>query len=768
MKGLLLASTAVIAVTNASAAIAQQASNARPDAAQTEQSTEGQSTSDPSARVDGEIVVTATRRAERLQDVPISITAFSQDELNQKGIVGYETLARETPGVVLNKQSANFANFSSRGIANNTYGANLQSTVAVYIDELPITTIGNATTLDPALFDVDRVEILRGPQGTLFGSGSLSGAIRILNKNPDLKDFHASGLVDIGLTGSDSVRQRYNAMINVPLVDDKLGVRAVGFYRHEDGWLDNVGTGVHNSNTLVDWGGRVIALAKPTDRLRVRLLASYEDSSPKDASMFSPSLGRNKRISDRPDLYTAQVTNLNATIDYDFGFATLTSSSTYSSGKYKFYVDLGGTFAGTVPFALDVDGTSKAFVEEARLVSAGGGDFEYVLGGFYLSRQSSNNFGYRSSPAFLAARGITGLPDEYFQRFTSLGDTHELAGFGELTYHVSRKVWLTGGLRYGGFDAQGTTLAGGYSSNYFVAAFSPAPFGPLTVTPVAAGTGAKSTAKKPSYKVSLSWKPSQQLTTYASVSTGFRTPVINAQAGSVSLINPADLVIPAGATSDNLTNYEVGAKGRWLNGALSANVALFWIDWTNIQIQANRVSDSVQFATNVGGARSRGLEFEITAQPTSGLSIGVNGAWIDAKVTKLSASEAAISGAVLGARLASPRFQGAANIRYNFPISGETRGFASIDAQHIGSYPNMFPRVPGNPAAPVATYGITDTYNNVNLSAGITTGKLTVTAYLENAFDDHSITYIHPEAFVASRYGTLRPRTVGVRAGYNF
>ncbi|MBL8643725.1 MAG: Plug domain-containing protein, partial [Rhodospirillaceae bacterium] len=140
-----------------------------------------------------EVIVTATRRTERLQDVPLSVSAFSQEQLTAKGIVGYEGIAFETPGVVLNRPTANFNNFTARGIATNGYNANLQSTVAIYIDELPISANGNSTILNPALFDVERIEFLRGPQGTLFGSGSLAGAMRILNKNPDLtRSDHAA------------------------------------------------------------------------------------------------------------------------------------------------------------------------------------------------------------------------------------------------------------------------------------------------------------------------------------------------------------------------------------------------------------------------------------------------------------------------------------------------------------------------------------------------------------------------------------------------
>ena len=299
MKVVLLASACAAAVMSTSVAAYAQIASAPAGG----QGNERASAATPKAADTtqlNEVIVTATRRNEKLQDVPLSVTAFSQKDLTAKGIVGFEGLARETPGVVLNKPSANFNNFTARGIATNGYGANLQSTVAVYVDELPISTIGNTTVLDPNLYDLERVEFLRGPQGTLFGSGSLSGALRILTKSPDLHGFDASAMVDAGLTKSDSVRQRYDGMVNLPIIKDELALRVVGFYRHEDGYLDNVGTGVHNSNTLVDWGGRATLLWKPNDRLSVKLLASYEDSNPKDSSLVSPSLGRDKRISDRP------------------------------------------------------------------------------------------------------------------------------------------------------------------------------------------------------------------------------------------------------------------------------------------------------------------------------------------------------------------------------------------------------------------------------------------------------------------------------------
>lgn len=765
MKVMLLASACAIALFSNAPAMAQDAA---PSAAAETADTADQS----------EIVVTATRREERIRDVPISITAFQQEELTEKGIVGYEGIARETPGVVLNRPTQNFNNFTARGIATNGYNANLQSSVAVYIDELPVSTIGNTTVVDPNLFDMERVEFLRGPQGTLFGSGSLSGALRILNKNPDLDEFDVSALVDFGLTGSDSLRQRYNVMLNAPIVTDKLGVRAVGFYRHEEGYLDNVGTGKHNSNTLVDWGGRAIALWRPTDRLSIRLLGSFEDSDPKDSSLTSPSLGREKRISDQPDRFTGKQTIINGTLEYEFDFARLTSSTTYSDFDQRFYVDLAGTFpaqpafpGAPIAFGLDADAFDKVYVQETRLVSSLNGPIQFVVGGFYLKRRRDVDYYYRSSLEFLQERGLTGLPDQYYQKQFTHQISKEIAGFGELTYRFSDRFWLTGGMRYGSTSAQGFTEAGGYLAtafgfNYFTYALLNIPVNFNTFTPYAATEGVKAKASKPSWKASATFKPNDDWTTYATFATGFRAPIVNAFAGRASLVDPTDIIIPFGATSDKLKSYEIGAKGRLLDGKLTVNAAAYWIDWSNIQAQANRVSDSVQFATNIGAARSRGVELEVGIIPAPDAFIGLNAAYNDSKITKLSPTEAAISGAVLGHRLSAPRLQGSIYGSYGIELGNDTKGTFAVNLQYVGPYNSSFPNTPGKPTLPLSTFGRTDGYVNTNVSFTAKRRELSAQLYVENLFDDHSVVYIHPEAFLASRFGTLRPRTVGIRIGY--
>lgn len=752
MRAKLLATACAVAVLAPTVALAQEQTRER---------------NDQPTQVE-EVIVTATRRAERVQDVPLSVTTLTQGELNERGIVNYDGLAMATPGVVLNRASANFNNFTARGIATNGYGANLQSTVAIYVDELPISSNGNSTILDPALYDVERIEFLRGPQGTLFGSGSLAGALRILTHDPDPTGFDASAFVDFGVMNEGGLRQRYNAMVNVPLIEDQLALRVVGFSRNEEGWIDNVGTGIEDANTLVQYGGRAIVQWEPNDRFVARGMYSREISNPHDASLTNPTLGTFVRRTDRPDLFQSDMANHNLTLEYQFDGARLTSSTTYSDYTGLFYVDLAGTFAQAFPFALDADAWDETFVQETRLVSDPGGRVDWSIGTFYFKKRRDVDYNYRSSEAFLTARNLTGLPDEYYQRFGSHFISHEIAAFGQMTYRFTPDLWVTGGIRYGLTDAQGFTEAGGYNSNYLTLALFGFSNVPVTITPIPAAEGVKAEEEGASYRLSLSWRPTPSVTTYAAVSTGFRPPIVNARAGAVSTIDPTDIVIPYGATSDELINYEVGVKGRWFDGRVYADAAVYWIDWNDIQVQANRVSDSVQFATNIGGATSKGVEVAVTAVPADGWTVAVTGSWNHAEVDDLTAQEAAISGAVLGSRLAGPEFSGSLRVNYEWQPAAGVIGNASLAISHVGSFPNAFPNTPGRPLIPLATYDDTDEYTFVNGAVAFAFDQFTVGAYVENLFDDDSVNYVHPEAFIDGRYGRVKPRTVGIRIGYEY
>ena len=209
-------------------------------------------------------------------------------------------------------------------------------------------------------------------------------------------------------------------------------------------------------------------------------------------------------------------------------------------------------------------------------------------------------------------------------------------------------------------------------------------------------------------------------------------------------------------------------KGRWFNGRLFADAALYWIDWNDIQVQANRVSDSIQFATNIGGATSKGLEVSIVALPAQGWTVALTGSLNKAKVDDLTDQEAAISGAVDGVRLAGPEVQGSLRVNYEWQPTAGVIANASVAVSHVGSFPNAFPNTPGRPLVPLPTFDYTDSYTFVNANLAFAFDKYTVAAYVENLFDDSSVNYVHPEAFIDGRYGRTRPRTVGVRVGYEF
>lgn len=232
-------------------------------------------------------------------------------------------------------------------------------------------------------------------------------------------------------------------------------------------------------------------------------------------------------------------------------------------------------------------------------------------------------------------------------------------------------------------------------------------------------------------------------------------------------MDPNDLVIPNGADSDELTNYEVGMKGTFLNGKLVSNLSAYYILWEDIQVQANRLSDQVQFATNIGEAVSQGIEFEVGYYPGNGFSLFVNGSLNDTEITELTPEEAAISGAEEGLQLAMPNFQGAATARYDFDI-GDMDAFVSGTVAHVGDFPAMLPNTPGQPNLPAATFDYTDAYTTLNLQAGIEKDNWKVTGYVENLFDDNSVTYVHPEAFTDARYARLRPQTIGVRLSLDY
>lgn len=727
-----------------------------------------------------EVVVTATKRQANLQDVPLAISALTTSDLENRGVENFTDFARMLPGVHLSEGSKGFSKFTIRGLQTSTTysGSGEQKPVAVYVDDVPVTSFAIVTP-DIRLYDIERVEVLRGPQGTLFGAGSLGGAVRIITNKADPSNFDFSSDVELGFTDGGSIRQRYNVMANVPLVEDHGALRLVGYYRDEEGYLDNILTHVNNANTSVDWGGRGSLRWLADSGLEATFNLMYENENPQETSLLNPALGIRKVSSFVPFYLESTLTTFNATFKYPFESFELESSTSYSESDASYDVPLDNILAAVMPFAFGQNLDHKALVQELRLVSDIDSKFGWIVGGFFMERKTDREEAQFTSSDFLDSLNISGLPQCWdtagttclTNTFSNVKD-REQAIFGEVSYELSDTITLTGGLRYSGvkfdqaFTAEGFDSLGAAIGAIFGGGNATVPLYPVEAAAIS--TGLKHALTK---KLSLAWRPRDSHMYYLEAAQGFRRDhpnrnyLVNGGKSTVDSTDP--LIIPKSADSDSLWNYEVGAKDTWLNGQLRTNVAAFYMVWKDLQLPLTRPSDGFTFVGNAGKAISKGIEIEITAVPNASTDIGLNVTLQRAKIVSLSQSEADLSGGVEGARLTAPEFQLAAYAQYTVPLNNGSRLFGRVDVQHIDSYPNALPNTPGT-GVPNPFFAKTDSYENVNVRIGWEDSHWSLIMFAENALNNDDYVYINPASYSLNRFGILRPRTVGLKAGWLF
>ena len=726
-----------------------------------------------------EVIVTATKRAESVQDIPQSITAVSGKDLEAKGIENYEDLTRTIPGVIATGGS-NFNKFVVRGIqtSNGTSSSGEQKLVAIYLDDLPLTSF-SVLTPDMRPYDIGRVEVLRGPQGTLFGSGSLAGAIRYVTNKADPSGYHASLDVEAGKTKGDSNRLRLGGMVNVPLIQDQLAVRLVGYMRDEDGWVNYAGAnGRKNTNTADDWGVRGSLRWQPNDKLNATFMVTSDHNEVGDSSLYDPTQGRNIAKRDFPFAVDVDLDSYNATIEYDLGFADLTSATVFAKSKTGWNLDLDAVLTAVMPFYFQEKIDTDSFVEDIRLVSKKGGKLDWVAGAFYLDQKSDYADSFNVPQSFLAALKITGLSPILTPNADTSMDLRnkknfEAALYGEVSYHFTDTLTFTTGARASKYEFIDEDKGIGFQTptlipSIFTSIFG---FGGSNIVKVPSVARTNSTGKKSKLigKFGLEWQPSADQTYYGLASQGFRRSHPNgpsASNGGKSAINPNDpAIIPVMAEADSLWNYELGAKNIWLDGRLRTTLAAYYIDWGPMQVPLVRSSDATPYVGTVGKARSIGLEAEVDALINEHLEGGFNATIQSAEVTELTATESLISGAVVGAKLASPEFKAGAYAKYGWTLADGSDLYARIDAQHVGEYVNTFPNTAGA-KIPNAAFAEIPAYQNVNVSVGWAKGNLKAVLYAENLGNNQSPIFIDAANYSLNRYGTLRPRTVGVRLGW--
>ncbi|MEQ9463345.1 MAG: TonB-dependent receptor [Haliea sp.] len=693
-----------------------------------------------------EVIVTASKREESLQNVSASVSAFTHADIQRLGLDSFEDFARRVPGVTLNQAVKNRSVFNIRGVTTSLFGGNTQDPVSVYINETPVTdTFGAIVQPDLRLFDVERIEVLRGPQGTLFGSGSLGGTVRILTRQPDPSAFAADGRIDIGVTDGGHQRQRYDGMVNIPLLEDTLALRLVGYQRDEEGWVKNITRGSRNSSD--DRGGRAALLWRPGDAFYAKLEVIYQDSDPDDGDAFNPDLGEFRKSSAISEARPSTLTNYSLTMEYEFpDFATLLSATSFQTSETASYADLGDFLGlGVSGFNVSDPWDSEFVTQELRLVSNTDSALNWLVGGFFIDRTTDPAF-LVTAPGLSAAFGGLIPTDDLFQSDIET-TSRELAAFADVGYRFSPRWKVEAGIRV--FDTEVSYSEPDRNTINFVT------FEVDNLSFRNTGTDSDYT-----WRAGISYDPSDDIMLYANVSRGYRIGQVNPNKGP-SLTDPNDLVIPEAYDPDSSINYELGAKTSWLQGRLIANLALYYIDWTDIQVNGARVSDMRTFIANAGDARSQGVEIELQTMPVEGLNLNLALTFQEAEMTDV--ADNIIVAATKGETLpGSVDFKMSGGIQYTWAAFGDKQMYARADVQYVGSSPNDFGMNGGNPF-----FAMNESYENVGAAVGLVADKWNLALYGENLSNNDS--YILTNGGGTPNYvNSLRPLTVGVRLGFSF
>ncbi|MDX2238081.1 MAG: TonB-dependent receptor [Hyphomonadaceae bacterium] len=709
---------------------------------------------------DEEIIVTATRRAADVQDVPYNISAVGAAEIERLGLEDVASLARVVPGLaVIDAGPRNIGSTILRGISVDplrTPDTNDNGTVATYINETPI-------LIQPRLIDVQRVEVLRGPQGTLYGSGSLGGAIRYIVNDPVMNTF--SGDASAGfyqISEADNLSYETQGHLNIPLVDDHLAARIALAYVDDSGFTDYplIRTGAQSD---VDEEQRVTGRASltwaPDDLFKATLSYYLEESDSGGRTGANPFLAGDYALAlrfEEPLERRDNITALEMTLD--IGFADIVSSTSKVSQTLSGQRDQTDLLIGFgYGYELYPDFRSftrededfEAFVQELRIVSDLDGPVNYVAGVYYTDEDlygTSKEFvpGY---PQFISVLRPDNL--EYFS--TDDTQNEEVAIFGELTYYLTDAWQVTGGARW--FNLTQDTES--------CIAFPL--FDDPNTTDISFGCRSGTTDINDTiFKFNTSYAFDADKMAYFTFSQGFRRGgANNVPVGGQVNILPDELAFEP----DTVDNYEIGLRSEWFDGRLLANVAVYNIDWSDIQVAARTATGSIPITANAGTARSQGVELETRFHATDRLTLGGSYAYVKAELTEDFTS----SGDVYrdGTRLpGTPEHQLIVAADYLVPtetLLGDVNFHADVSYRSdITTYADVT-----NP-----DFTTLDGYTVINTAVSFERedgwrGRL----YVNNLADEYAyIGQRGPEAYGQQGrfYLINRPRTIGVSIGKSF
>ncbi|MFV3076932.1 TonB-dependent receptor [Niveispirillum fermenti] len=671
-----------------------------------------------------EIIVTAQKRQQPLQAVPLPISAVAAETLEKRGMDEFTDYARAVPGLSFVDRGAGKNKVTLRGISTGV-DQNHQSPVGIYIDETPVSYPSNEPDL--RLFDVERVEVLRGPQGTLYGAGSMGGTIKIITAKPDLTRVAGAASVQLSSTRKGGENYALNGMVNVPLAQDKAAIRIVGYYRNEDGFIDNAQLSSRDVNDNETWGTRAAAKFALSERFAATaslLIQRTDVGGSQEINPALPGLTQSRAVpevrNDDLDLYSLGLT-------YDLDWAELSSSTSYLDRIFDDVRDVMAFLGAPAPVWLNNVVPDRNFVQEIRLASAPSDSVEWIAGLFYSRRKSVLNQYAWHGGVFGVPVGTPLLDSTIRSRLT------QKAAFGELTVYLDDRLKVTGGLRAFQvkekvFKLSDGLIAGGYSTDM-----------------------SDSSEKKINPKVNLSFQATPDILLYTQAAQGFRV------GGPNSTLPPLNgVAAPSSFDSDSLWNYEVGFKSTLWNGRATLNLSAFYIDWTDIQVTVTR-ADGFSYVTNGDKAVSKGLEGEFSVRPMAGLEIGVAAAYTDAYLSADSRSGAGRKGDRIPA---VPRFTYDLFGRYEWDMTAGWSAYTQANLQHVGaSYNGFTSRVP----APDRQRG----YELANAKVGVIYGETDISLFANNLFDKRAELFVD-RTLGDARVNVNRPRTIGVNVMRKF
>ena len=740
-----------------------------------------------------EVVVTARKTSERLQDVPISDTVISREQIENSGATDIKDLLMTVPGLSYSNAERGQSKYTIRGInAGAASTASVSPTTGIYLDDISLVnqTSTFAGQADPILFDMDRVEVLKGPQGTLYGASSMGGAIKYVSAKPDSSKEIYSLAAGMATTAHGGLSYNSEAVFNLPLISEVLAVRGGIYAEHEGGYIDNI-AGLNIQNTAVSstpapvytpliqpsgsavsqndynysdtYAVHLAALWTPDSSWSIRPSVRYQDSNLANPNYFltnQPGLVSSYRFTgqaspDRLGIYGLEVTK-------EFSEIDVTSLTGYVDRTAEWNRDYSFLIANIVGALYPFDNyqtsttRTKTLSQEFRVASAPALDSRlHWTVGLYYSRQRMDG----PSSIITTLNGTAGPigTDDLYAGFGAAA-LDQYAAFGEATYRIFGGLEATAGLRAYHVKVSSDSSSFGAFGNG----------GPDPATPEVTQSGVNP-------KAGLSYKVDHDHMVYASAAKGFRPGGPSPTVNRVLCAEDIARIFGTGSppdhyNSDKLWTYELGSKNEFDNHRVLLNVAAFYTDWKGIQQTIRFPTCAAATALNAGAARVQGGEMEARVNATAGLQIGGNVTLSDAKITNPGTFSVFHAGDQI---LDSPKWMGSAFGSYSVPVNSEWNlgvraDYAYRSGQRRVADPTQVVSFPDGsqgviPYAAVFQSG----YGEANLGVSLSNAETTVRLYADNLFDSRPLLDTALSVGI-SRSTTIRPRTIGVEVRHHF